>query len=159
MVAVMADEAQVRTATYGTTVAIAAINGPKNVVISGETGAVQRVITRLNKQGVKSKPLKVSHAFHSSLMEPIFHHFLKVAQQIQYSEPQFGFVSNVTGSFMGAEVADAEYWVRHIVSPVRFYDGIKSLRKQGVDLFIEIGPKPILLGIGRRIDDSEGTLR
>jgi myxalamid-type polyketide synthase MxaB len=114
----------------------------------------------MGEQGIKSKTLKVSHAFHSPLMEPILDDFLAVSQQIQYSEPQLDLISNVTGTRVGSEVANAEYWVRHILSPVRFYDGIRSLREESGKrtVFIEVGPNPILLGMAQRcFEDGEGT--
>ena len=158
MVAVMAGEAEVATLIKDSPVAIAAINGPQSVVISGSTQAVQKAIRRLEEQNIKSKKLTVSHAFHSPLMEPILDDFLSVARQVDYSEPQIGLVSNLTGSLLDSEIASADYWVRHVRLPVRFYDGMRSLQEQGVDIFLEVGPKPILLGMGRQsLSDDQGT--
>ncbi|OJJ26260.1 short-chain dehydrogenase [Roseofilum reptotaenium AO1-A] len=131
-------------------VTIAAINGPESTVISGESGAIASICTKLEAQGIKTKPLQVSHAFHSPLMEPMLAEFAAVAQEVTYRQPKIKFVSNVTGQKAGNEVTKAEYWVNHIRQPVQFYQSIKTLHEQGNELFLEIGPKPILLGMGSR---------
>ena len=126
---------------------IAAINGPRNVVISGKGQAVQKVVATLQAEGIKTKALEVSHAFHSPLMDPILPYFERVAEEIRYLEPAIKMVSNLTGDVATAEVTTAEYWVRHIREAVRFSDGMNTLLEQGIDLFLEIGPKPVLLGM------------
>ena len=131
-------------------VSIAAINGPESIVISGESEAIAAIGSKLEALGVKTKPLQVSHAFHSPLMEPMLAEFKAVANQITYHQPKIPVISNVTGEKVGAEIATAEYWVRHVRQPVRFAQSMKTLNEQGYELFLEIGPKPILLGMGRQ---------
>ena len=166
MVAVLADEERVETIMrpWIDTVSIAAINGPQSVVLSGERQAVRAVCERLQAAGIKTKSLNVSHAFHSPLMEPILKDFERVARQISYAPPQtcpeergIKLIANVTGQLATDEVATPEYWVRHIRQPVRFVDGMKTLSELDVETFIEIGPKPILLGMGRQsLPDHNG---
>ncbi|NEQ76569.1 MAG: SDR family NAD(P)-dependent oxidoreductase [Okeania sp. SIO2C9] len=152
MVSVMASESQVKEAIgeYSSRVAIAAINGPESIVISGESGAIANICSKLESQGIKTKQLKVSHAFHSPLMEPMLAEFEAVAKEITYSQPKIPLISNVTGEKVGAEITTAEYWVSHVRQPVRFAQSMKTLNEQGYELFLEIGPKPILLGMGRQ---------
>ncbi|MBP0013349.1 MAG: type I polyketide synthase [Roseofilum sp. SBFL] len=152
MVAAMASKSVVQEAIaeYSAQVAIAAINGPESTVISGESGAIATLCRKLEAMGIKTKPLQVSHAFHSPLMEPMLADFAGVAREVTYHQPKIKFVSNTTGQKAGNEVTKAEYWINHIRQPVQFYQSIKTLHEQGNELFLEIGPKPILLGMGSR---------
>ncbi|NEO76846.1 type I polyketide synthase [Moorena sp. SIO4G3] len=154
MVSVMTSESKVRETltamTLGNKVAIAAINGPESVVISGESLAVRAIATNLESVGIKTKQLQVSHAFHSPLMEPMLAEFEAVANQLTYHQPKVPIISNVTGTKADNSIATAQYWVSHVRQPVRFAQGIKELNQQGYETFLEIGPKPILLGMGRQ---------
>ena len=143
---------------YAQKVSLAAINGSESVVISGERQAVRRVVATLQAQGIKTKTLQVSHAFHSPLMDPMLKQFERVARRISYSSPAIDIVSNLTGGVAPAEIATPEYWVNHVRQPVRFAAGMETLYYElGVDVFVEIGPKPILLGMGvRSLPDGYG---
>ena len=136
-------------------VAIAAINSLQSTVISGEKTAVQAVINKLNSQGIRSKQLNVSHAFHSPLMKPILQDFAAIAEQVNYSAPQIKLISNVTGKIATAEIATASYWVNHITAPVKFAQGMKSLEAENCHIFLEVGSKAILLGMGRSALSTE----
>ena len=159
MFAVFSDKNTVQNtiANFKEEVAIAAVNGDNNIVISGENNAIAEVISKFDSQGISSKQLKVSHAFHSPLMQPMLEDFRQVAKSISYNEPQITLISNVTGREIDREIATAEYWVDHVVAPVQFIEGIKQLQQQECNVFLEIGAKPILLGMGRSILDSVGT--
>ncbi len=152
MIAVFASENIVQAAiqAYQERVTIAAINSPQNIVISGEKEALERVINKLAVQGINYKKLNVSHAFHSPLMEPILAEFEQIASSINYGYPQISFISNVTGKLVETESSNDRYWVKHILEPVRFASSIEWLQQQEYDIFIEIGAKPILLGMGRQ---------
>ncbi|MEZ4726489.1 MAG: type I polyketide synthase [Caldilineaceae bacterium] len=152
MVAIMAPVTAVADALapVAATVSIAAINGPHHVVISGETAAVQQIGQHFATQGIKITPLTVSHAFHSPLMEPMLAQFAQVANTITYAPPQIGLVSNLTGTLVREEVTTPEYWCHHVRQPTLFASGMETLAQWGVTAFIEIGPKPILLGMGRQ---------
>ncbi|MBW4479949.1 MAG: type I polyketide synthase [Tolypothrix brevis GSE-NOS-MK-07-07A] len=157
MVAVFAPEAQVVAAIqpYSQEVAIAAINGPENIVISGKCGTVEVFIAALKAEGIKTRQLNVSHAFHSPLMEPMLAAFEKVASEITFSSPKINVISNVTGGLDKTEIVTPEYWCHHVRQPVRFAAGMETLAREGYQVFIEIGPKPTLLGMGRSLSDSE----
>ena len=156
MLAVAANVEEVRhaIAPYLAEIAIAAINAPQNVVISGRKEAVDAVRASLEAAGVKTTPLTVSHAFHSPLMEPMLADFAAVARTIQYASPRIKLVSNLTGKLAASTLATPEYWVQHVRQPVAFAAGMATLQAQGCQVFIEIGPKPTLLGMGRQSLDS-----
>ena len=166
MVAVFASEAQLSKALepYTEDVSIAAINGPQSVVISGTRDGVRHVVTELEALGINTKRLAVSHAVHSPLVERILADFLSVARQISFSPPKacpeargITFISNMTGQLATNEISRPEYWVRHVRQPVRFQEGMVSLVEQETTVFVEIGPKPVLLGMGRRLYDHYGS--
>ncbi|MEH2162866.1 MAG: type I polyketide synthase [Nostoc sp.] len=132
-----------------TKVAFAAINSPQNTVISGEQHAIESICTALEAEGIKTKKLQVSHAFHSPLMEPILTEFHQVATSITYNTPQFDLISNLTGERLTQADITPEYWGKHLRYCVQFADSLKTLHADGYEIFVEIGPKPTLLGMGR----------
>lgn len=153
MAAVFAPEARVAAAIqpYASQVAIAAVNGPENIVISGAGSVVQTILDELALDNIKSRRLTVSHAFHSPLMEPMLDAFERTAAQITYRAPRIKLISNLTGQLaMGAAVTQPDYWRRHVREAVQFAPAIATLQAQGVELFLEIGPNPTLLGMGQR---------
>uniref|UniRef100_UPI0026132A92 SDR family NAD(P)-dependent oxidoreductase n=1 Tax=Crocosphaera sp. TaxID=2729996 RepID=UPI0026132A92 len=160
MVALMTSAEQIKEilTPYNNKVSLAAINGPKSVVISGEGEAITEICQKLENQGIKTKQLQVSHAFHSPLMEPMLTEFTKVAQEITYNSPQISIISNVTGQQADETIATPEYWVRHVREAVRFAQSMETLHEQGCKIFLEIGPKPILLGMGRQCLAEDGEI-
>ncbi|RSS49923.1 SDR family NAD(P)-dependent oxidoreductase, partial [Streptomyces sp. WAC07061] len=141
MVSIRATEDEVRP-LLSADVDIAAVNGPRSVVISGAEQAVLAVAATLAEQGRKTKRLTVSHAFHSPLMEPMLEAFREVAESLTFSEPAIPVVSNVTGGQITEFTAD--YWVEHVRGAVRFADGVAHLAAQGVAHFLELGPQGVL---------------
>nr|AZF85946.1 type I polyketide synthase [Catenulispora sp.] len=122
-------------------VSIAAVNGPAAVVISGPDEAVSEIAEKFRSDAVRVKRLATSHAFHSSLMDPMLEDFRAIAETVTYSPPTLPVVSNVTGELVSAdEVSTADYWVRHVREAVRFGDGVETLRAAGVTRFVEVGP-------------------
>jgi acyl transferase domain-containing protein/acyl carrier protein len=128
--------------------AIAAVNGPKLIVISGTRQAVETVTSALKQEGIRSDLLKVSHAFHSSLIDPMLEDFKIKAQEVTYATPiNIGLVSNVTGSFVTSECTTPQYWCHHARQTVQFAAGIQTLYDHGYRVFVEIGPKPVLIAM------------
>jgi len=136
-------------------VAVAAYNGPRNTVISGSKELVESILVQFESQGIECRRLPVSHAFHSHLMEPVLTEFKAVAQKIRYNEPRIPVISNITGTIAGSELSTPEYWVRHVMSPIRFSDGIEELFNKNYDLFIEIGPSATLIGMARQVEGAK----
>ena len=159
MAAILADEARVREAVakYSKTVAIAAINGPASVVISGVEADVLALQERFERNGVRTQRLAVSHAFHSPLMDPMLETFRKAVGDTTFAAPRLPLVSNVTGEVAGDEIRNVDDWVKHVRQPVRFKDGIETLRRLGHQVFVEIGPGTTLIGLGRTCVDGEAT--
>ncbi|MBW4636528.1 MAG: type I polyketide synthase [Iphinoe sp. HA4291-MV1] len=131
------------------TVAFAALNSPENTVISGERQAVLSICSALETEGIETKKLQVSHAFHSPLMEPMLAQFHQIAASITYAAPKIDLISNLTAQRLTQKDITPEYWCRHLRSCVRFADSLKTLHALGYETFVEIGPKPTLLGMGR----------
>lgn len=150
MVSAAADEVTVAEAIGDEKlVSIAAINGPNSVVLSGDGAAVAAVVKRLNQQSVKTTQLRVSHAFHSPMMDPILAEFRQVAEGIDFQPPRKTLISNVTGEPWGDAQLSADYWVDHLRGAVRFADGIAYAQSKKFATFVEIGPRATLSGLGR----------
>ncbi|MFI9031222.1 type I polyketide synthase [Streptomyces sp. NPDC053560] len=144
MVAVGATEDEVAPLlTDGVT--IAAVNGPASVVLSGEEAATLAVAGQLAERGRRTTRLRVSHAFHSPLMDPMLERFRTVAEGLSYSAPQIPVVSNLTGALADDDLlCSADYWVRHVREAVRFADGVRALTDAGAGVFVELGPGGVL---------------
>jgi acyl transferase domain-containing protein/acyl carrier protein len=150
MAAIFADEAIVAPslAPLRDKVAIAALNGPSETVISGDASAVAELVDQCRAVGIRVRELPGNLAFHSPLMKNAQQTFASVASGVTYTPPQAGFISSATGRLAKSEeVASAEYWVRQICDPVRFTAVLDTLQSHAIDTVIEIGPKPVLLGI------------
>jgi acyl transferase domain-containing protein len=152
MLAVFAAEDEVEELIVdGEMLSLAAVNGPDNVVVSGAREAVNKLARKLDDAGIMSRPLRVSHAFHSPLLDPILPAFRQIADPVAFQAPQIPLVSNVDGTiFAEGTIPDATYWTEHLRRPVRYYAGLQSLLQQGYTLFLEVGPKPVLTELGRR---------
>jgi len=152
MAAVFAGEelAAAAIAPFPDELAIAAVNGPSHVVVSGDERALAEVLAGLAARQVRSKPLAVSHAFHSPLMEAVLPPFARRLGEAQLGVPVVPLVRDLDGAWAGAEMASADYWCRQLRWPVRFADGLATLREKGCELLIEVGPAPVLLGLAGR---------
>ena len=153
MAAVYAAEREVRSRLAGQeeSLSVAALNGPENTVISGAEVALEQVLQDLEAAGIGSQRLRVSHGFHSPAMAAIQAEFAAAAAQVSYGKAQIGIVSNLTGRLAEAgEMERADYWVRQLRQPVRFRQTMETLREQGCGIYLEIGPKPTLLGLGQQ---------
>ncbi len=116
---------------------LAAVNGPLATVLSGEADVLAEIAAELTARGVKSRDLRVSHAFHSAHMDAMLEEFAEVARGIGYAEPRIPVVSSVTER---ADLTDPEYWVRQVREPVRFADAVSRMREAGVTRLVELGP-------------------
>ncbi|WP_417281600.1 SDR family NAD(P)-dependent oxidoreductase [Amycolatopsis halotolerans] len=148
MVALQATEDEV-TPHLTDEVSIAAINGPDSVVLSGAEDAVAAVVAAFD--GRKSSKLKVSHAFHSPLMEPMLAEFAAVARGLTYHQPEIPLVSTVGSD---VDLSTPDYWVRQVRAAVRFHDGVGTLAAQGVGRFVEVGPDGVLSALVRQTSDA-----
>ncbi|MEV4383832.1 SDR family NAD(P)-dependent oxidoreductase, partial [Streptosporangium sp. NPDC049644] len=146
MVSVLASEEDVAGLLAGRehAVSIAAVNGPASVVISGVEEPVLEVAAALESQGVRTRRLRVSHAFHSPLMEPMLADFRALAQTLTYDPPKIPIVSTLTGEAAAEQVCSPDYWVDQVRGAVRFAEGVRTLHRQGVRAYLELGPDGVL---------------
>ncbi len=128
---------------------IAAYNGPEQVVVSGPQPAVDALCARFEAQGIRVSRLRVAYASHSALMDPVLDAFERAIEGVRYAEPRISFISNLTGAAAGLDVIGrASYWRAHLRHPVRFAQSVESLQALGITQFVEIGPHPVLVGMG-----------
>ncbi|MBD2117848.1 MULTISPECIES: type I polyketide synthase [Microcystis] len=134
---------------YGDQVEIATINSSENIVISGDQEAINQIKADLESQSIEVRLLKVSHAFHSRMMQPILAEFKVIAAKISYKTPQLDWISTVTGEEISQAVTE-DYWCQQVRQCVQFAPAIETLASQGYNLFIEIGSHPILTRLGQK---------
>ncbi len=133
-------------------VAFAARNAPASIVISGPSDTLAQIADRLRGEGLAVQPLIVSHAFHSPLMDPMLDEYQRIAAAVEHRAPQLGWISNLTGELFDSHTwltRPGEYWRRHVRETVRFQQGIETAARQGTKVFLEVGPHPVLSGLGR----------
>ncbi|MGP4030333.1 SDR family NAD(P)-dependent oxidoreductase [Actinomadura sp. 3N407] len=150
MVAIRAAEAEVAESLRGLdgVAAIAAVNAADSTVVSGDEEAVARVAELWTERGRKTTRLRVGHAFHSPHMDGILDEFLQVTERVTYRPPAVPIVSALTGRPAAEDdLGDPRYWTRQARQPVRFHDGVGSLRELGVTTFLEVGPDAVLTAL------------
>ncbi|MFE9566760.1 beta-ketoacyl synthase N-terminal-like domain-containing protein, partial [Streptomyces sp. NPDC006487] len=152
MVAVAASEEDITPLLVGCEglLSLGAVNGAESVVLSGADSALAEVVAVLAQRGVKTRRLKVSHAFHSPLMDPMIDEFRTVVEGLSFAKPDLPVVSTVTGELIpGEEFASAEYWIGHVRQTVRFHGAVRALEAYGVTRFVEVGPDATLTALAQ----------
>ncbi|MEU9478099.1 type I polyketide synthase [Streptomyces sp. NPDC048191] len=152
MIAVEATEHELRTAIAGAEdrLGIAAVNGPRAVVLSGAADDAERVAERFRRAGRQIRRLSVSHAFHSPLMDPVLDDFRRAAAEAEFHEPRIPVVCGSTGDSADARLLTPDYWVEHLRGTVRFHDGLQRLRELGTEAYVELGPDGVLAALAQR---------
>ncbi|MDZ8138069.1 MAG: amino acid adenylation domain-containing protein [Nostoc sp. DedQUE04] len=155
MASIFADEATVLylIQNYSNTVSIAAINHPQQIVISGEINSVDEIVANCKNQKIAVQLLSVDGAFHSPLIESILDDFETAARSISYEQPQIPILSGINGQTI-ANTPDASYWRQQCRQPVQFLQSLITALNKGYNLFLEVGPRPILAEQGRRYNDE-----
>ncbi|WP_246150751.1 type I polyketide synthase [Streptomyces qinzhouensis] len=149
MVSLQATEEEVAE-SLGARVSVAGVNGPRSVVVSGDEDAVMGVAEEWRGRGRKVKRLKVSHAFHSVLMEPMLAEFEEILSGVTLSAPRIAVISDSTGVPLTDEQAmSPAYWAEHVRKPVLFHQAVSYLADQGVSAFLELGPDGVLSAMTR----------
>ena len=134
--------------------ALAAVNGPNLVVVSGPEPEIEA----LEERFVAAAPIRLAprRAFHSAMVEPMLEPITQLAATFDLGLPKIPYLSNVTGTWVGrAEAQDAGYWARHLRQPVLFHEALTELRRDGKRIFLEIGPGKVLAGlVNRGLEDQ-----
>ncbi|MFI2712291.1 type I polyketide synthase [Micromonospora sp. NPDC018662] len=157
-VAAPEDEVTAALAGYADRVGIAAVNGPSSVVVSGASDALDELARHWRERGVRTRRLRVSHAFHSPLMAPMLDAFRAVVDELTLDPPRLPVLSNLTGRVAEPDaLRDPDYWVRHVRDAVRFADGIADLRQRHVGTYLEVGPDGVLAGMIRDCLGDDAT--
>jgi acyl transferase domain-containing protein/acyl carrier protein len=137
---------------------VAAVNESSMCVVSGPTGEIEQLIADLAAKGIDSRRLHTSHAFHSSMMDPILDQFGERVAGLTLKAPQLPFISNLTGNWMtAAQATDPAYWVQHLRGTVRFADGLSTLLNDSNAVLLEVGPGQTLSSFVRRHSARAGT--
>ena len=135
---------------------IGVYNGERHVVVSGDEEELAALVERLDREGIFAKELKVSHGFHSALMEPMLEKFGEVAREVRPKALRVPMVSALRAGVIEGEELDGAYWTEHIRRPVRFVEAAREMERLGVEVVVEVGPKAILTALGARLHRSEG---
>ncbi|TVP49698.1 MAG: [acyl-carrier-protein] S-malonyltransferase [Gemmatimonadales bacterium] len=132
-------------------VVTANFNSPGQVVVSGDVTAIERILEMARESGAKKViPLSVSGAFHSPLMKPAQSELEAHLGDVEFSEPAFPVISNVTARPVTDPGEARELLVEQLTSPVRWAESVQAMVEMGVDRFVELGPGNVLTGLNRR---------
>lgn len=159
MASVFCPAEQILPYLQGSGVDLAAANSIKNCTISGKKEALAALLEKLKTQGIKAVPLNVSHAFHSSLMDPILEKFTAFAKQISFKQTEIAVISNISGKELSKEDLNADYFARHIREAVRFAEGVQYLKEElHTQIYLEVGPNPVLVALAKQSNNDEHAL-
>lgn len=156
MVGILAERAVVEKAIEDSgcrTVAIAALNGPANMTISGNCDEVDAVIARLRKSArVFTNDLRIMHPFHNKLLKPFEKAYQDMLGEIKFHEPTVDIISSVTGEIGTLDtMGNAGYWAAHMSEPVQFVKAAEKARELGCGIFVELGGAATLCGLCEQI--------
>ncbi|MEW9533752.1 type I polyketide synthase [Microbispora sp. NPDC049125] len=140
-------------------VSLAAVNGPGDVVVSGDSAAVAAIGDRLAAGGARVTRLTVSHAFHSPLMRPVLEAFGEAAATVTARTPSVPVISTLRGRRLDGEPMDGAYWTEHIEGTVRFGDALAVALAGEPTHLVEVGPRPVLLPLARRAGAAPASVR
>ncbi len=142
---------------YAGRVSVGAVNGPESVVVSGWAEGIAGIEGELREQGVEVKRLAVSHGFHSPQMEGMLEQWERRVGEERFAEPRVRMITNVSGGVAGAgELTQGGYWVRQVREAVQFGKGMETAAGLGIRHFLEIGPRPVLIGMGMECLQENG---
>lgn len=134
---------------YRESISIAALNGPNHIVISGRKDSIMEISEDFKAKKIRTHLLNASHAFHSQMMSPIITEVNELAKSIRFGSAEVPIISNLLAKPVKEQMKISDYWVHQLMGPVRFNESINVLAKQNVDIYIEIGPAPTLISLGK----------
>jgi len=151
------DELKPYLAQFADSIGIAAINGPNILVVSGLRKSMQALLAQLEVAGMRALRLPIAQAFHSPLIEPILESFERAASNVRFAKPHTTLLSNLTGCPATEEITTSRYWRDHLRQTVRFYDCLRVLHSRELEIFVELGPEPILLAFDQCLPEGIGA--
>ncbi|WP_052260658.1 type I polyketide synthase [Photobacterium gaetbulicola] len=122
------------------TIDLAAVNGPSQCVLSGNSAAIEALALQLQTQGISCQQLPVSHAYHSYLMDSLLDDFVAHVATVPMERPSLPYISTLTGDWITDEVLDPHYWARHLRETVCFNQGIELAMAEPSRVFVDMGP-------------------
>ena len=143
-VGLSAAQAAELTQPFGPRLSVAAVNGPRSVVLSGEAAALQQALATLGERGVSHQMLPVNYAFHSTQMAASQQELVQALDGLRVSQPAIAVYSTVTGGLATDLPFDAAYFGRNVRETVQLAPAIEAMSGDGIDVFIEVGPHPVL---------------
>jgi [acyl-carrier-protein] S-malonyltransferase len=145
-------------AAAGEVCEVANINSPEQIVLSGNTAAVNRAIALAAERGAKKAvSLPVSAPFHCSLMQPAQDRLAGDLAALNFQDPMCAVVCNVDAALVGSGDASRDALVRQVTGTVKWEPSIRLLIEKGASRFVEVGPGKVLWGLMRQIDRSKSS--
>jgi acyl transferase domain-containing protein/NADPH:quinone reductase-like Zn-dependent oxidoreductase/acyl carrier protein len=140
----------------GGRLSVAALNGPRSAVLSGDTAALEETLAALAARGVSHQLLPVRYAFHSAQMAPFQRRLAEALAGLPRSAPSVPVYSTVTGARADGEAFDGAYFGRNVREAVRFAPAVAAMAADGLDAFLELSPHPVLAGAVAETLDAAG---
>ncbi|MFI7413799.1 TIGR00730 family Rossman fold protein [Streptomyces sp. NPDC049627] len=144
MAAVEASPEELR---LGPTAVIAAVNGPRSVVVSGDRATVTEICGEWSARGRRTRLLRADVAPHSPYFDPLLADYRRALETLDLRAPRIPLISDTTARPVGREAAGPDHWVRALRDPVRFPDAVARMRRDGASVFLELGPGEVLTGM------------
>nr|WP_020659282.1 type I polyketide synthase [Amycolatopsis benzoatilytica] len=149
--------AEIEPKLVGRAVFVAAVNGPKSVVVSGEPAALDALLAELSAADVRTRRIAVDYASHSVQVEQLEDQLRSELADLLPQESEIPFFSTVTGDWLDTTGLDAGYWYRNLRETVGFESAVRSLLAQGHQTFVEVSSHPVLTGsVHETIDETGG---
>ena len=138
-------------------IVVAAVNSPGSITVAGSDEAMSRLGAALTRRRIVFKRLALDYAFHSPAMNPIRAGLLHSLSHLRSESSRIPLYSTVTGDVVDGTGLDADYWWRNVREPVRFHSAIRAMIDNGINTFVEIGPRPVLCSYLNDIGKSAGV--
>jgi [acyl-carrier-protein] S-malonyltransferase len=146
-------------AADGGILSVANHNTADQIVITGEKEPIARAVTLVKENGKKAIPLKVSGAWHSNLMQGAVTEFRDFLESIPFDAPGSEVLFNATAKKETQVGAIKDILANQLTSPVKWYDSMQAMLLDGVNVFVEVGPKTVLCGLLKKIVSREAQIR